>query len=69
MNKMAKKFEIELYELINNCGLPISTAYYIVKSTYLDLEKNFENYLKENSKDESEETQKIEIPVEQEAHN
>ena len=32
-------FEENLYNLINTCGLPVSTAFYILKSVYLDFEK------------------------------
>ena len=33
------KFENDLYNLINNCGLPVSTAFYVLKSVYLDFQK------------------------------
>lgn len=36
--KEAKQFEQNLYNLINNCGLPVDTAFYIFKSVYLDFE-------------------------------
>ncbi len=37
--KEAIKFEQNLYNLINSSGLPVSTAFYILKSVYLDFEK------------------------------
>lgn len=33
------KFENDLYNLINSCGLPVSTAFYVLKSVYLDFQK------------------------------
>ena len=33
------KFENDLYNLINNCGLPVSTAFYVLKAVYLDFQK------------------------------
>lgn len=37
--KESLQFEQQLYDLINSCGLPVSTAFYILKSVYLDFEK------------------------------
>ena len=37
------KFEQDLYNLINNCGLSVDTAFYILKSVYLDFEKTLLN--------------------------
>ncbi len=37
--KESLQFEQQLYDLINNCGLPVSTAFYILKAVYLDFEK------------------------------
>lgn len=39
----AEKFRTELYNLINNCKLPLATAFYIVKDVYRDFN---ETYLK-----------------------
>jgi hypothetical protein len=33
------QFENNLYELINTCGLPVDTAFYVLKSVYLDFQK------------------------------
>lgn len=33
------KFENDLYNLINSCGLPVDTAFYVLKSVYLDFQK------------------------------
>lgn len=37
--KESMKFEQDLYDLINNCGLSVDTAFYILKSVYLDFQK------------------------------
>lgn len=37
--KEALKFENDLYNLINNCGLPVDTAFYVLKTVYLDFQK------------------------------
>jgi hypothetical protein len=37
--KEALQFERNLYNLINTCGLPVDTAFYILKSVYLDFQK------------------------------
>ncbi len=37
--KETLKFENDLYNLINGCGLPVSTAFYVLKSVYLDFQK------------------------------
>lgn len=33
------QFENNLYNLINACGLPVDTAFYVLKSVYLDFQK------------------------------
>lgn len=48
--KQSIKFEKDLYNLINNCGLPVDTAFYILKSVYLD----FQNTLIDCAKNEEE---------------
>lgn len=37
--QLAIKFENDLYNLINNCGLPVDTAFYVLKAVYLDFQK------------------------------
>ena len=37
--KETLQFENNLYELINTCGLPVDTAFYVLKSVYLDFQK------------------------------
>ena len=32
-------FESNLYNLINSCGLPLDTAFFVLKSVYLDFQK------------------------------
>lgn len=62
--KESIQFEKNLYNLINTCGLPVSTAFYILKSVYLD----FENTLYKCAENEPEtfSTEELNIPVEQE---
>ena len=59
-------FEENLYNLINTCGLPVSTAFYVLKSVYLDFQKTlYECAKKENI--ESVNTQEVyEYPIEEE---
>lgn len=37
----AEKFRTELYNLVNNCNLPIATAFYIVKDFYRDFNDTY----------------------------
>ena len=37
-------FENNLYNLINTCGLPLDTAFYVLKSVYLDFQKTLYEY-------------------------
>lgn len=37
--KESLQFEQKLYNLINSCGLPVDTAFYVLKTVYLDFEK------------------------------
>lgn len=39
MIKKALQFEKNLYDLINSCGLPVETAYYILKTVILTFEQ------------------------------
>lgn len=47
----AIQFEQKLYDLINTCGLPVDTAFFILKSVYLD----FQNTLLEYARTEEDE--------------
>lgn len=42
--KESLKFESDLYNLINSCGLPVDTAFYILKSVYLDFKNTVYEY-------------------------
>lgn len=42
--QLALQFENNLYKLINECGLPIDTAFYVLKSVYLDFQNTLSNY-------------------------
>lgn len=46
--KDALQFEKNLYNLINSCGLPLDTAYYILKSVYLDFQQTVYEYAKKD---------------------
>ena len=48
----AIQLEQKLYDLINTCGLPVDTAFFILKSVYLD----FQNTLWEYARTENNET-------------
>lgn len=37
----AEKFRTELYDLVNNCGLSLATAFYIVKDFYKDFSETY----------------------------
>ena len=41
--QLAMQFENKLYELINNCGLSVDTAFYVFKSVYLDFQNTLLN--------------------------
>jgi len=64
MNGLMKKFEIELYNLINNSNLQIGEAYYILKCALLDLEKLYNQAVDEDSEEKSHqiETKEIDVP-------
>jgi len=42
--KETLKFEQNLYNLINTCGLPVDTAFFVLKSVYLDFQKTLYEY-------------------------
>ena len=42
--KESLQFERNLYNLINSCGLPMYTAYYVLKSVFLDFERTMYEY-------------------------
>ena len=52
--KKSIQFEQNLYNLINTCGLSVDTAFYILKSVYLDFQKTLYECAKneQNSKEE-----------------
>lgn len=56
------EFEENLYKFINSCGLPVDTAFYVLKSVYLDFKHTLEEYAKkENSNGITTEEQTIYI--------
>lgn len=64
MNGLMKKFEQDLYSLINNCGLQVGEAYYILKCSLLDLEKIYEECVQDdlNGKTSKTITENIDVP-------
>lgn len=59
--KESIQFEQNLYNLINNCGLPVDTAFYILKSVYLDFEKTLLNCANNEGVTTSTETTKYKL--------
>lgn len=62
--KLAKDLENNLYSLINNSGLSLDTAFYVLKSVYLDLKSSFDMYLLSSENDVDQNTVQ---PVEMDA--
>lgn len=62
MNGNILIFEQQLYNLINNCGLPVGVAYCVVKNASLELKLATYEYEKES---ESQETEQIDMSVEE----
>ena len=61
----AIQFEKNLYALINSCGLPVDTAFFVLKSVYLDFQNTLNEYAKtENDEKITEKTTEITIPQE-----
>lgn len=53
--KETLKFEQDLYNLINTCGLPVDTAFYVLKSVYLDFQQTLYKCVKSEGPAYSEE--------------
>jgi len=64
MNNLSiKYFQQELYKVINNCGLPVGTAYFVLKDILNELEKTFNDCVYEESKNsQNTNTETINIP-------
>lgn len=58
-----KYFHQQLINLINNCGLQAGTAYFVVKDVLNELEKIYNQNVQEDYQTSNQETQSIEIPV------
>lgn len=59
------QFEERLYDLINNCGLTIGEAYYIVNNASLELKlKLYEIAIKEQNEKEEDYSQTVDLPFE-----
>jgi len=66
----AKNFEIQLLNLINNCGLTVSEAYYIVENAALQLKIAYlESLHKESLSPGETQEYNVEIPVNQNIKN
>lgn len=62
MNFAIKQFYEALIQLINNCGLPVGTAYFILKDLTNELEHGYEQAAKAETEQEPEQhTKKVEI--------
>ena len=57
INLITEEFKNQLYELVNNCGLPISSAYYILKDFMREFtgfyEETVNNELKQYKEEEA----------------
>lgn len=62
MNNNIKKFYEALVQLINNCGLPIGTAYFVLKDLLNELQRGYEQAAEIESKEKSQQqTQTVEV--------
>lgn len=59
--KETLKFENDLYNLINSCGLPVDTAFYVLKSVYLDFQKTLYECAKSEGETYTQEEQVYEL--------
>jgi hypothetical protein len=66
INIVMYQFTEDLYNLINNSGLPVSVASLIVKDVYRELESTKVNVLSKLFSQEEPEEHTIEIPLNQE---
>lgn len=63
MNFAIKQFYETLIQLINNCGLPIGTAYFILKDLTNELEQGYKQAAEAEINQKPEEhTQAVEVP-------
>ena len=62
INLITEEFKNQLYELVNNCGLPISSAYYILK----DFMREFTGFYEETINNELKQYQEKEAKKEEE---
>ena len=66
MNNLSiKQFYEQLLQLVNSCGLPVGTAYFVLKDVLNEVEKVYNNCLYKESHEDNvkEETQTIDLPV------
>lgn len=56
MNLQMEKFREEILKSINNCGLPVGAAVYILKDCYRDLLKAYDEVLAEEKKEQEQGT-------------
>ena len=63
-NIAVKYFHQQLIKLVNNCGLSVGAAYFVMKDVLNELEKMFNEYAyKESQQDnQSSETQTLNVP-------
>lgn len=64
-NALMKKFEQNLYYLINNSNLTVGEAYYILKCALLELEKIYEDCIQDDLNGTTQETtsETMDLPV------
>lgn len=58
INLLSQQYKNTIYDVINNCNLPASNVYYILKDVFYDVEKTYLKELKKLSLQKQEEEQK-----------
>lgn len=57
-----EKFRQSLIDVINNAGVTVAIGYYVVKDIYRDLEKVYQDTLKEELTSSMESTETMDVP-------
>lgn len=58
-----EKFRQSLVDVINNAGVTVAIGYYVVKDIYRDLEKVYQDTLKEELTSSMESTETMDVPL------
>lgn len=57
--KNIEDFRAKLYDVTNNCNLPVAVAFYVVKDFYRDFNQTYLNILQQEAADSFEESSDI----------